>query len=397
MPAKILFVDDDPNLLAAFTRTYRKRFEFDTAVGGQDALRVIRDSGPYGVVVVDMTMPGMNGIELLEKIYQLSPDTVSLMLTGNADQATAVESINRGRVFRFLNKPCPPDVLTPALDAALHQFELKRIERELLEGTLMGSLKLLTDILGTVAPDALGRGQRLRLAISEFVRRRRIDSAWECEIAALLSAIGFAAVPPSVLQKIGEGTPLTLTEETMVRRVPEIGCDLLKGIPRLAGVAAAVLYQKKNFDGTGFPRDDRVGSAIPLGARLLRIFSDRLELEADGVVKERALAEMLERTGFYDLHLVEDCFNVFPNFLPNSLAGDRAVGSVGVKQLVPGLVIVTDIRTYSGLVIVGAGHTLTAAIIERVTNFAALGEVNEPILVQEAVGESMPAFSPAAL
>lgn len=383
MPTKILFVDDDANLLAAFGRTYRKQFIFDTALGAEEALRLAEKSGPYGVIVADMNMPGMNGVELLERLREIAPDTVPVMLTGNADQPTAVESVNRGRVFRFLNKPCPPETLVPVLEAAIQRYEGLRNERELLEGTLTGSVKLLTDILGTVAPDALGRGQRLRLGIGRFVRERRVQPAWECEVAALLSAIGFAAVPPTILQKLAEATPLGLAEETIVRRVPQIGHDLLAGIPRFAGVAAAVLYQRKNFDGTGFPQDDRAGEAIPMGARLLRVFVDRLELEADGVVKERALESMTARTGVYDPRIVAACFEVFPHFLPNAIARDRPVGSVAVKQLTAGLVVVTDVRTHKGLVIVGAGHTLTVTMIERINNFAELGEVREPILVQE--------------
>lgn len=384
MVPKVLFVDDDPNLLAAFRRNLRKQFTFETASGAEEALALVCSSGPFAAVVADMNMPGMNGIELLEKIHATSPDTVPLMLTGNADQQTAVDSVNRAHVFRFLNKPCPPEVLVPALQAAVERYEFKRTERELLEGTLTGCVKLLADVLGAVAPDALGRGQRLRLAMARYVRERNVEPSWECEIAALLSSIGAAAIPPSILQKLADATPLSIAEETMVRRVPQIGHDLLADIPRLKGVAEAVLYQNKNYDGTGFPKDDRAGTAIPVAARLLKIFADRLELENDGVVKERAWSALSARTGFYDPQLLDACFAVFPAFLPNALAGDRPVGSVSVGQLTPGLVVVADLCTYNGLVLVGAGHMLTAAIIERINNFAALGEVREPILVQEA-------------
>lgn len=384
MSTKVLFVDDDVNLLAALGRTFRDRFPFETAASGEEALALLGADAAYGVVVVDMNMPGMNGIELLERMQRVSPHAVSLMLTGNADQRTAVDCVNRGRVFRFINKPCPPDVLVPAIDAALQHHELKRTERELLEGTLTGCVKLLTDVLGTVAAGALGRGQRLRLAIGQFARHRTIEPVWECEVAALLSEIGYAAVPPSISQKLADGEPLTLAEEAIARRVPQIGRDLLAEIPRFSGVADAVLYQKKHFDGTGYPSDDVAGEDIPVAARLIRLFSDRLELENDGVVKDQARTELEQRKGFYDPHLLDACFSEFPTFLPNAIAGDRPVGSVSVKQLVAGQVVVTDVCAPNGVVLVGAGHTLTPTVIERINNFAALGEVKEPILVQEA-------------
>ena len=119
---KILFVDDDPNLLAAMQRNLRKRFTLEVAVEGTVALEMVKKRGPYAVIVADMTMPVMNGVELLEEVSALAPDTVRIMLTGNADQHTAAEAVNRGSVFRFLSKPCAPDTLTAALDTALKHY-----------------------------------------------------------------------------------------------------------------------------------------------------------------------------------------------------------------------------------------------------------------------------------
>src|SRR6184192_4097590 len=103
--------------------------------------------GPYVVVVADMQMPGMNGVQFLTKAEAFSPDTVRIMLTRNADQKTAADAVNQGHVFRFLNKPCSPEQLAVTLTAGLKQYKLITAERELLESTLNGSVKLLTDIL----------------------------------------------------------------------------------------------------------------------------------------------------------------------------------------------------------------------------------------------------------
>jgi DNA-binding NtrC family response regulator len=172
MSDRILFVDDDPNLLAAFQRNLRKKFSFDTALGAEKAPRLLQASEPYAVVLTDMNMPGMNGIELLERIATLSPATVRLMLTGSADQQTAtVDAVDRGRAFSFLNKPCPSETLVSALENGLKHFQLLRLEREQLEGTLAGSVKMLTD--------ALGRGQRLRESMNTFARHLGVGPAWE--------------------------------------------------------------------------------------------------------------------------------------------------------------------------------------------------------------------------
>ena len=289
----------------------------------------------------------------------------------------------RGHVFRFLSKPAPPEVLIPALEAGLERHERLRAERELLEGTLAGSIKMLTDVLGMAAPDALGRGQRLRNSMTCLGRQIRAEPLWELELGALLSGIGCAAVPQVVLRKSAAGLPLRPEEAAILRRVPRIGHDLLAGIPRLAGVANIVLYQNKRYDGTGFPEDAVSAGSIPLGARLLKILHDRLELEADGVVKRRAHEAMRARPGDYDPTLLDRCFACFPDFLFSAIEAGRPVLSVAPVQLAPGQVVVSDIATREGIALVCAGHRLTGSMIERIRNFAELDDLKTPILVQE--------------
>ena len=160
MNERILCVDDDPSVLQAYQRSLRKRYTIEPALGGDEAIAAVASQGPYAVVVCDMRMPGMNGVQTLAKIREIAPDTVRMMLTGNADQQTALEAVNEGRIFRFMNKPCPPEVFAAALDAGLEQYRLITAEKELLSKTLSGSVKLLTDVLGT------GQSDRLRQSVA---------------------------------------------------------------------------------------------------------------------------------------------------------------------------------------------------------------------------------------
>lgn len=382
--SKILFVDDDPNILAGFQRTLRKQFAFDTALSGAEALELLRKNGPYAVVVADMRMPGMEGIELLERVRADAPDTVRVMLTGNADQHTAVEAVNRGQVFRFLNKPCPPETLVPTLETSLRQYELARVERELLEGTVAGSIKVLSEVLGMVAPDALGRGQRLRALMRPFACAASAGPLWELEVAALLSPIGHAAVQPDILRRLATEGPDSLTpgELAILRRVPQVGHDLLVDIPRFREVARIVMYQQQHFEGTGFPGDGCAGEAIPVGARMLKILLDRMLLETEGVVKQRAHEVMAGRAGHYDERLLEINFVCFPAFLDTNVTADRPVLTAMVDDLVPGQIVVSEIATLHGLPLIAAGTRLSAMMLERLRNHALLGEVKEPVLVQ---------------
>ena len=93
--SKILLVDDEENILAGLKRQLRGTFNIETAVGGHNGLQVLQEKGPFAVIVSDMRMPEMNGIQFLVKSAKLYPDTVLMMLTGNADLETAMHAVNK--------------------------------------------------------------------------------------------------------------------------------------------------------------------------------------------------------------------------------------------------------------------------------------------------------------
>jgi DNA-binding NtrC family response regulator len=151
---RILMVDDDPNILSAFGRNLRGRFEIDTALGGVAGVELFERKGPYAVVVSDFQMPGMSGAAFLAAVRERAPETVRIMLTGQADLQAAVDIVNRGNVFRFLTKPCDKETLSTVLEDGLRQYRLIRVEQELLENTLRGAIDVLTEVLALTSPEA---------------------------------------------------------------------------------------------------------------------------------------------------------------------------------------------------------------------------------------------------
>ena len=132
MVETILLIDDEPAILQGYQRLLRREFQVETAVGGAEALAKLRQQC-FAVVVSDMRMPGTDGVQLLAKIKNEWPETIRIMLTGNADIETAVNAVNNGNIFRFLTKPCGHDLLAKTLTAALLQYRLVTAEKELLE------------------------------------------------------------------------------------------------------------------------------------------------------------------------------------------------------------------------------------------------------------------------
>jgi len=138
MAEKILFVDDEPQVLEGFRRLLSPTFRIETASSAAEALTKLKRTGPYAVVVCDMRMPEMDGVGLLYRIKLDFPDAVRIMLTGNSDQETAVRAVNEGNVFRFLTKPCDEELLTKTLNAAIVEYRLTNQKEDMLDKARAG-------------------------------------------------------------------------------------------------------------------------------------------------------------------------------------------------------------------------------------------------------------------
>jgi len=382
MTDKILFVDDDLHLLDGLQRSLRRQFNIDVAISGAEGLDKIATHGPFALVVADMQMPGMSGLEFLRQVQIQSPDSIRLMLTGNADQKTAVDAVNDGRVFRFLNKPCPTAALAPVLEAGLEKFRLLGTERELLENTLGGALKVLTEILSTIDPGTFERGQHLSAMCREFAAETGFAMTWETEIAATLLSIGRVTIPPSVLEKLRQHVSLTATESGMLRQVPEFGAQLLEKIPRLENVVAIVRYQQQHFDGSGFPEGGCAGAGIPRSARLLKLLGDLADAEAQGLTRPEAWQKLQERVGQYDPEMLKAACR-WCKVLPPEEAGLLPTHEVEVDELHADQILAQDVFSVDGLFLLSAETRLTGMLTAKLRNFRRLQIISRTLLVHE--------------
>ena len=382
MNTKVLFVDDDVNLLDGVQRAMRKQYSIDTATGGADGLQKLANSGPYAVVISDMQMPGMSGLEFLRQVQTAAPDAVRMMLTGNADQKTAMDAVNDGRVFRFLTKPCPPPALAPAIDAALEHFRLLTAEKELLENTLGGAVKVLTEILSLFDPSTFDRSQKLKDYVCGFVRSSNENVSWELELAALLSQIGRVTIPPGVLEKLRSGETLHGPEKDIFNRVPEFGARLVENIPRLGTVANIVRYQHKHFDGSGFPADTFTGDEIPIGSRIIHVLSDLIELEDQSLSRPAAFQKMQERTGWYDPKVLT-AVSCWCDVSLGGVAGEEQGPPklLEVSELRVGHILAQDLRTKEGMLVLATNAKLTGMLVTKLQNFRSIGSIDNTLLV----------------
>lgn len=361
MTEKILLVDDDRNILDGYKRSLGREFVIETVLGGQDALSLVSESGPYAVVIADMQMPGMHGIELLVRVKSLSPDTVRVMLTGNADRDTAINAINEGSIFRFLSKPCSKEMMAKTLTAALVQYRMATAEKFLLEQTLNRSIQVLTEVLSLVNPAAFSRAEHARRYMHEVVVAMKLKNSWQYEAAAMMSQLGCVTLTPETIDAVYRGEKLSPNEQAQFDAHPQVAFDLLSKIPRLEPIAWMVQHQ--NDEGPAVKDSETAG--LRMGAQMLRLILAYEKLIHEGKSRTEA-ARFLARQN--------SDFN--PKFFEALMAIDvrddeGAVRRCGVEDLTPGMIIQQEVRTLDGTLLVSKGHEVTSAVIFRLKNFQA--------------------------
>jgi response regulator RpfG family c-di-GMP phosphodiesterase len=320
-------------------------------------------SGPFAVTLSDMRMPGMNGIQFLAAVRERSPETVRLMLTGNADIQTAIDAVNQGCVFRFLTKPCPEDVLKGALQAALVQYNLITSEKELLEKTLHGSVKVLTEILALVNPAAFGRATRIHQTMKHMVKHLGLHDPWRYEIAAMLSQIGCMAFETDTVEAIYAGTELPTVELERFKMHPSIAFELLSHIPRLESVAAMIAGQLGSSSREVRQPASLTSQPAELGAHLLRIAADFDQLIMHGKSAKEALGILKSRPDEYQPDAVAALQTLSTETIP------LVTREISIREMSMGMILDEDLRLTNGMLMVAKNQQITYPLLVRIRNF----------------------------
>ena len=212
-----------------------------------------------------------------------------------------------------------------------------------------------------------------------MARKMDVKDSWQLEVAAMLSQLGVVTVPPVVMAKARAGRALGSSERDMLTHVPEISRKLLAEIPRLESVAQIVLYQNKRFDGTGFPKDAVAGENIPLGARILKVLTDLLQMESVETPRIKTLHLMCPREGWYDPEVLDTIISCLPP--PTTVPVERPRRPSSFSELQVGQLLLSDVLTTDGLLLLSAGHRISEVALARIRNIAQISGIREPIIV----------------
>jgi response regulator RpfG family c-di-GMP phosphodiesterase len=379
---RILCVDDEPQILEGLSPHLRRHYELDTATSGLAALEMLAREPAVAVIMSDMRMPGMDGATFLARARQVAPDAVRMLLTGQADMDAAAAAINEGQIFRLLTKPCPPPTLLAAFSSAVEQHELITAERVLLEQTLHGSIKTLTDVLALVSPTSFGRATRIKQLVSDLAERLAIRERWQVEVAAMLSQLGCITLPAETAESVYYGRPLSADEQKLVDRLPALTEELLGNIPRLEAVREILKTYPKPYRSDDGVQSDPRKRIVAQGAQLLKVAVDFDALESSEVASSSLAVDTLRgRVSQYAPEVLQA--------LVAARGREHAseVRELPASELRSGMVLAQDVKLPSGVLLVARGYEVNERFLERLRNFppGPSRKVTWRVVVQPAV------------
>lgn len=370
--AKILFVDDDAALLELIRRGLGGEFDIHVSKDPVAALGLLRPDAGFDVVVSDLHMPELSGLEVLKEALAAVPNVVRIMLTGKGDLKAASDAVNEAQVFRFLTKPFTLPALAVVLQAAARQAELLRAERELVEGTLRGAVRLITEVVELFNPSGYGRASRISRLAVRLATALGLPDVWQVEVAGLMSQVGPTAVLVETAlhpRPYREGPD----EVTWKTQASNVAFKLISNIPRLRPVAEIVAFQYKGADGSGPP--EMADGAVPLPSRILRAATDYEQHLEAGRSPPEAIRALTLAGGVYDADVLAALGTIVQE------ETTRRARDVTLGELAEGMVLAEDIVLASGTPLLTKGQQMTLPLLERVKRIAERTAVREPLKV----------------
>ncbi len=373
IPEKILFVDDEQDILSSFKRQFRKKADISTALSGKEALELIDNESEFAVIVSDMRMPSMDGAEFLEKAKKKSPNTIRILLTGQTDLNSAISAINQGQIFRFLTKPCSQDILQEALKSAIRQYRLLNVEKELLQKTVKGSIELLSEILSIVKPRVFSNFNRIKKYIHYIASEQGETDTWDFEVAGMLSSLGYLTLPEDLIEKaLKPNSELTASEKLALQDVPLISSKLINHIPRLENIAEMVRLSDK-VNHLIHQDAGAVQGRIYLGADMLKIAISFDRLLESGHNHKSAI-DLLRTDDSLHQDLVEKLSSI-------KMGHEDDVITVNVDNLLPGMVLLENMITDNDSTLLAKGTELTEDLLVRIKLYTKNQKISRPIRI----------------
>ncbi|MDH5546734.1 MAG: response regulator [Gammaproteobacteria bacterium] len=414
--ATILFVDDEKNILSSLKRLFRgSGYQVYTAESGADGLKIIEQHN-IDLVISDMRMPKMDGAEFLAKVKEYNSEIVRILLTGYADMESTVDAINKGEIFKYVNKPWVDSDLLLSVKIGLERKRMKaeqdrlrkltqrqnkelksfneRLEKKVkertldlkkamkkleaanvvLKGSFMSSVQMFSSLL------ELRGGKRMighSRKVAEHAREIALAMGMDQEeaqtilFAGLLHDIGEIVLPDSLLNRPTQA--MNTDEKREFAKHVVTGQGALMNLATFEEVGTIVRSHHELYDGSGYP-DGLKGDEIPVGARIICLVSDYYALQEGGMMSHRLPAsearEYIHRNKIkrYDPKVVTIFMAPYQDQTKTVQTGSNEM-DVPTDKLKPGMLLAKDLLSPEGMLLIPNGTKLDNPLIDRIRNF----------------------------
>jgi response regulator RpfG family c-di-GMP phosphodiesterase len=428
IPVKILFVDDEKNILLSLKRLMLdENYEVFTASSGEEGLELLRSTEQVGVIVSDQRMPGLTGVDFLEKAREIAPEALRIMLTGYADLNATMDAINKGGAYRYITKPWDDQQLVQTIREATQNYQLLQENRRLnevvnrqneelkewntgLKERVMGQTVEIRKRMEELHTLNQTLRQNYEMSIQAFSRlielhdlevksHSRNVAELSCRVAkalklpdheietirvaALLHDIGKIGIPEHVLLK--DPDEMESNELELYSSHPVRGQTAIDSIEDLREAGILIRHHHERFDGRGYP-DRLQGRDVPLGARIIAVadFIDRA-IARQPIPKtfEGSLSGVKEEAGKkFDpellLVLAGPIRETYSSYLVDT---DLIERELMPKDLLEGMLLAKDFYSGTGLLLLGKGAELDAGKIQSIKRYYALDPVMNGVFV----------------
>ncbi len=415
----VLCVDDEINILKSMKRLlFKQDYQVLLAESGSKALEILKQTEVH-VVISDMKMPGMSGVELLENIATNYPSIHRVLLTGYADIQSTIDAVNKGKIHRYFQKPWDNDEIVQAINEGLETVRLQH-ENSRLQVLIKKQNLLLKGLNQNLEDKVQLRTKQINLALKKIERN---NSATQKVLYNLISINpnlngGFANSISLLATRIAEQLALPkqqLADVTFAALICEIGLLgldtaiyskayselnynqqveylgqtkiaqlILSPAHNLDAVSDIVTGQFECLNGSG--PNKLVGAQIPIGAKILAVARDYWRYTLGRITPEKmddreVRTEMKKFLGSkYDPEILNILLN------NESFASDEFIEkSIAIDSLVAGMVLKYNLFTEAHILVLPEGHTFTDNTITKLMKFEKSQSSPLSIIVDEPI------------
>jgi putative two-component system response regulator len=373
--SNIMVVDDQPaNLKLLEDLLTQEGHAVRSFPRGRLALEAAARNLP-DLILLDINMPEMNGFEVCQKLK--ADDKLAgipvLFLSALNETRDKVNAFRSGGVD-YITKPFQLEEVRARVETHLELHRARQRERELLERTLNGAVKALSDLAHLTSPTLTERSGALRNMLIHMAAQMHLPDAWQYELAAMLCLIGCITLPSDAFEHAYVGEKASAEEQKMYRAHPDVGFQLLSRIPRLENVAEMIRLQQ--VETSNWAKSD----VAERGSRMLKTAQELDRRTLRGIPFQTACDQLRAAPGKYPTAILD----ALKDYSPSRVHFE--VKRLPAQQLLPGMILEDDVVTEDGITVISKGTTLTVTLIERVRNFARTRGVHEPIQVRAPQG-----------